>query len=571
MSGPGGGFAGTGVGGGGPGASCSPDGHAVTDAQGHVVKQCPKDEGCHNGACVAACLAESAKIGSIGCDFLAADPPFYENGSPGNTYAGACYALFVSNTWTANAHITVSRNGQTFDVTQFGYIPSGNAPNITYTPLDSSGLPPDQVAILFLSHNPNAMHTLGFPLSCPKSPALAMDAAVTGTGMGSAFHISSDQPIVAYDILPYGGATSFLPAASLLFPTTAWGSNYVVFGPHPEGGGELFLTIIGSKDGTTVTLNPKQTLPGGGGLAPATAGTPNTFTIGAGQTLQWIGAADPSAAVLSSTAPVGVVTGSTYLRVATANMTSGGGEDSAHQQIPHVNALGNEYVGPGVVTRVASMAPESVLYRIVGVVDGTQLTYDPPGIPGPSTLNQGQIAEFMTPAVFTVTSQATDHPFGFTHYLAGADQQTRPGCAPTPPFAGLTCGLGDEEWVNLLAPAQFRNHYSFFTDPTYATTNLVITRVADGSGAFSDVTIDCLGAPVSGWMPVGSGGKYQVAYVDLARGTVPVVPACGSSRHLADSKGDFGIVVWGTDYYASYGYAAGGNLTSVNHVIVPPS
>ncbi len=421
-----------------------------------------------------------------------------------------------------------------------------------------------------LSCDPNAKHTLGFPLTCPKAPALPMDAAISGTGQGQAFHLKSDQPIVAYDILPYGGATSFLPAASLLFPTTAWGSNYIVYGPHPAGGGELFMTLIGKSDGTTVTLNPKQTLAGGGGLAPATAGTANTFMINAGQTLQWIGSGDPSGAILQSSAPVGVVTGTTYLSVVTANMTSGGGEDSAHQQIPHINALGNEYVGPGLVTRVASMAPESVLYRMVGVVDGTQLTYDPP-VPGPATLGVGQIAEFQTATAFTVTSQAADHPFGFTQYLAGADATTRPGCAPTPPFAGLTCGLGDEEWVNLLAPAQFRNHYSFFTDPTYATTNLVITRIADGSGMFSDVTIDCLGAPVTGWMPVGSSGKYEVAYVDLVRGTTPVVAACGSSRHLADSKGNFGIVVWGTDYYASYGYAAGGNLSAVNKVVVPPS
>ncbi len=157
------------------------------------------------------------------------------------------------------------------------------------------------------------------------------------------------------------------------------------------------------------------------------------------------------------------------------------------------------------------MAPESVLYRIVGVVDGTALTYDPPSIPGPATLTVGQIVEFQSAAPFTVKSQDNAHPFGFTHYMAGADPQTRAGCAPTPPFAGLTCGLGDEDWVNLLAPAQFRNHYSFFSDPTYATTNLVITRVADGSGMFADVTIDCLGGPVSAWQPVGSSGKYQVA------------------------------------------------------------
>jgi hypothetical protein len=567
-----GGMTGAGTGTGGDAATgCTADGHGVTDAQGNVLMQCPPDQACLNGACVASCVAESGSVGSIGCDFLAADPPFYDNGTPGSTYAGACYAVFVSNTWTANAHLTVSRAGQTFDVSQFGYIPSGTAPNITYTPLDASGLPPDQVAILFLSHNPGAHHSLGFPLTCPKTPALTMDAAVSGAGKGAAFRVTSDQPIVAYDILPYGGATSFLPAASLLFPTNAWGSNYYVYGPHPAGGGKLFLTIIGGTDGTQVTLNPTQTLAAGGGLGAATANTNNTFTVDAGQTLQWAGAADPSGAVLQSSSPVGVVTGTTYLSVITANMTTGGGQDAAHQQIPHINALGSEYVGPGVVTRVSTLAPESVLYRMVGVVDGTTLTYDPaPPTGAPPTLSAGQIVEFQSASVFTVTSQGSDNPFGFTQYMAGADPTTRPGCAPSPPFAGLSCGLGDEEWVNLLAPAQFLRHYSFFTDPTYATTNLVVTRIADSTGTFQDVTIDCLGGPITGWQPVGNSGRYQVAYVDLVRGTAPVVAACGSSHHIADSAAPFGVVVWGTDYYASYGYAAGGNLSAVNTVVVHP-
>jgi hypothetical protein len=566
-----GGMSGTNTGagtGGDPAAGCTSDGHAVTDAQGMVLFQCPPDQACLNGACVASCVAESGNVGSIGCDFLAADPPFYANGQ-GSAESGPCYAVFVSNTWTAPAHLTVSRGGQSYDVTQFGYIPSGNAPNLTYTPLDANGLPPDQVAILFLSHTPGANNG-GYPLTCPKTPAIAMDAAVPGTGMGEAFHVTSDQPIVAYDILPYGGASTFLPSASLLFPTTAWGSNYYVFGPHTDGGGDVSLTIIGSADGTQVTLNPKQTLPGGGGLGTATAGNNNTFTVNAGQTLQWIGTADPSSAVLQSTAPVGVVTGSTYLRVTTSNMTSGGGEDSAHQEIPHINALGNEYVGCGVVTRLASLAPESVLYRIVGVVDGTQLSYDPgPPAGAPATLNAGQIVEFESASVFTVASQGSNNPFGFTQYMAGTDPQTRAGCSPTPPAPIFTSGLGDEDWLNLLAPAQFRSHYSFFTDPTYATTNLVVTRVADGGGNFQDVTIDCLSAPISNWQPVGNGGKYQVAYVELVRGAV-AVDQCASSHHIADSQGQFGVVVWGTDYYASYGYAAGGNLGAVNTVVVHP-
>src|SRR5262249_1375410 len=40
--------------------------------------------------------------------------------------------------------------------------------------------------------------------------------------------------VSAYDILPYGGALSYLPSAELLLPTTAWGTNYVAAGPQPS-------------------------------------------------------------------------------------------------------------------------------------------------------------------------------------------------------------------------------------------------------------------------------------------------------------------------------------------------
>ena len=85
----------------------------------------------------------------------------------------------------------------------------------------------------------------------------------------------------------------------------------------------------------------------------------------------------------------------------------------------------------------------------------------------------------------------------------------------------------------------------------------------DGGG------VACLGA-VTGWQPVGTAGKYEVAHVDLFRSFVGTTPACETSQHEATSAGAFGVTVWGTDYYASYGYPAGGNIGTINDVVVPP-
>ena len=125
---------------------------------------------------------------------------------------------------------------------------------------------------------------------------------------------------------------------------------------------------------------------------------------------------------------------------------------------------------------------------------------------------------------------------------------SRPGATVT--LGGLVpLNLGDEEFVNILPPAQFLTKYVFFTDPTYSTTNLVLTRVKGASG-FKDVKVDCLGT-VSGWKPIGSSGKYEWVGVDLVRGKVGV-GSCKNGPQVASSEGQFGLMVWGTDTYSSY-------------------
>ncbi len=320
--------------------------------------------------------------------------------------------------------------------------------------------------------------------------------------------------------------------------------------------------VVGTQDGTTVDVVPQANFPAGGALAAAPANVVTQFTIDAGEVVQWSNG-DPTGAVFQASAPIGIFTGNTYIRVPSHTSPGGGAQDSTHQQIPPISALGSEYVAGSVVTRLASLAPESVPYRILGVVDGTQLTYDPPIAGAPATLGAGDVFEFEATELFVVRSQDDDHPFTLSQYMPGANSSSRPGCGS---FG--SCGLGDEEWVVLLPPAQFLSRYPFFTDPTYSTTNLVITRSKVGD-AFEDVDVNCLGT-ITDWMPVGSEGLYEVAHVDLIRSGAGVTPACATSSHEATSAGPFGIMVWGTDSYASYGYPAGGNVGVINEVVVIP-
>jgi hypothetical protein len=247
-------------------------------------------------------------------------------------------------------------------------------------------------------------------------------------------------------------------------------------------------------------------------------------------------------------------------------MPAPGGE-SAHQQNLAVNALGVEYVAAPYETRRKDLAPEDVEYRFVGVVDGTELSYDPPQPGAPATLAKGQVVDFSTQGGVPRAGAGPDqHPFALAQLMDTANLPggSRPGA--TAPGFGLA--LGDEEFVIVLPPAQFLKRYAFFTDPTYATTNLVVTRVKK-EDAFEPVTVDCLGE-IDGWKPVGEDGHV--------RGDHRRPRARGHRRqrlhqrpsHVAESEGAFGLVVWGLDSFSSYAYPAGGSARALTDVIVSP-
>ena len=549
----------------GAGTSCSSDLHDVLDDSGNVVGTCPNDQGCAAGVCVAACQAAAASQGSVGCDFTVATPSFYP------TIAPPCFAVFLANNWPEDSTVTITRNGQTFDPTAFGRVPDGTANAGSWPPVAATGIAQSNVGVLFLSSDPTSANGTN-PTTCPVTPAVASTGGAAvwnngnqdSTGIGTAFHITTSFPVSAYDIMPYGGALSFLPSAELLLPTSAWGTNYVTSGPA-QTSGPGWGQIVASMDNTSVQITPKVALPGGTGVAAAPASSTTTYNLNAGQFVQWQNSGDMAGSVVTSTNPVSFTGGTAYLCLG-SNTSTGGGCDSGHQLIPPVSALGSEYVGPPYATRRADLQEESIKYRLVGTTDGTTMSYAPAVNGAPGTLGVGQVAEFEATGPITITSQDAMHPFYVGQYMSGCSvtSGSRPGYV-IPPASGQGPCLGDEEFVNILPPAQWLSSYVFFTDPTYATTNLVVVRKADSTGAFQDVTVDCLGV-IGNWKPVADGTKYQITNVDLKR--VTPVGTCTNGRHTASSGAAFNIMVWGLDNFSSYAYPAGGNVGKINPVVV---
>ncbi|HSQ66577.1 MAG TPA: IgGFc-binding protein [Polyangiaceae bacterium] len=540
-------FGDTGTGdGSGCGLGCSSDLHSVIDCNNNVVQTCTGTQGCDvsSGACIDACTAAVNNKNSVGCEYYATFMDQYDG-------ASACFVAFVANTWNTDVHINVDFNGSTLPVANFARIPSGKGQGIAYAPY-TGALPPGQLAILFLGGSQGAA-----PL-CPIATAEGTAAMISGTGVGHSFHITTDVPVVSYEMNPYGGGNAAVTGASLLLPVSAWDVNYIASTASPETAGPPGVTIIAAQNNTQVTFLPKVALVGGGAIPGGAANTPVKFTLQKGEQAQIEQSTDLVGSVISSSAPVGVMAGNPCM-----NSPQGVSYcDHGEQMLPPVRALGHEYVG----VQYRPRSGEPAIWRIVGAVDNTTLTFSPAISGAPGSISQGQMAEFNTGTPFVVKSQDDKHPFMMFEYMSGS----------TWSLLADQSGFGDPDFSVQVPPEQYLSHYVILTDPSYPETNLVLIRRPDPNNAFQDVTIDCLTSPIGGWKPVGA---YEWTRLDLQTGDFQDVGACSNGRHELKSNAPFGLGIWGwgtpntSSFTAnvSYSYPGGMNVQPINAVVVPPT
>jgi hypothetical protein len=560
------------------GLHCSSDLHSVVDCDNNVVTACPSDQGCSGTSCVAACDSAKANKSSLGCEYYAVDPDVLSGIGGG---AGGCFVAYIANTWDTPVTLSVDYGGMTLDASKFAYVPVGSGPGIKFTPLTGAAIPTGQVAAVFLADVPGANDGIG-PLTCPPSitPAIITDAATHGTGLGKAFHLSVTAPVAAFDIYPYGGGQVALTSATLLLPTSAWDTNYIAVTGYGQGAGIAglgsfpFVEIVAQQDNTTVTINPVAAITAAPGVAGAAQGMPTKYILQAGQELQFTQAVALDGSIIQSDNPVGVWGGKTTLSIEACC------DESSHQQIPPVRALGSEYAAVRYRNRYEG-TEESPPWRIIGAANGTVLTYDPSAPPGaPTTLNLGQVTSFDFNGPFTVRSQDYNHPFYMSAHMTGGalyDPSQQDGGADN---GAVMDGRGDAEFVNIVPPGEYLQSYIFFTDPTYPETDLVLVRTKGPKG-FQDVTLDCAGT-LTGWQPIGNAGNYEYTRFDLVTGNFVGTGSCNNGRHEIHSDGPFGVTVWGWGsaatgemfhgfytQYVSYAYPAGAGVAPINTVVVP--
>ena len=492
--------------------------------------------------CLNPCDAAVATRQSVGCEYYAT--------MMDSMLGDVCFAVFVANTSSVPAHLTVEYSGSELDIAAFARIPSGAGPGLTYQPFDpSAGLPPDQVVVLFLS-GPTGNVELP-AVACPVRSAIPTGVFLSKTGVGRSFRIASDVPVVAYQMNPYGGAGTSVTGASLLLPTSVWDSNYIVASAFSDASTSTSLNVVAQANATRVTIVPVRPVAGGDRIPASPAGVPFDIVLDRGEHAQ-ITQEDLTGSVLSADQPVGLMAGHECMEIPDGVLACDHGE----QMVPPIRALGNEYVG--VMHRPRGSEP--AVFRIIGAADGTSLSFSS-DVGGPQSLGLGEVFQFTTREPFVVKSQDEDHPFLLFTHMVGVN------------YASVPNNAGDPDSVLGVPPEQFLSHYVFFTDPTFPETNLVVVR-KKVDGSFADVVLDCAG-PLTGFTPLGD---YEWTRADLITGNFEGVGGCSTGRHVIDSENPFGLWIWGwgssvteaQTTSVSYGYPGGMNVKPINPVVVPP-
>ena len=518
-----------------------------------------------------ACALGADERGNAGCSFYPV--PVLGNG---------CYVAYVVNPGRETVHLGFAFHGVAASLAQFARRPQRQAGATVLAPFDeAAGLGPGEALVIFINEARNNGSRAAGNEACPV-PAISEHRGFDffpykeSTGIGDAYHLTADRPVVAYQMYGYEREARSGPSTTLLWPEEAWGRTTVV--ATPKDAFEMWgpdVIVVAGQDDTEVRFRPSQDIVDVDDPSRLVrSGVTKTVHLAAGEFVQ-IAAKEtrpftpfPSAwpplsgSIVSASKPVGVIGLAAGFAIPLG--TEGG---AAHQQLPPLEALGNEYVAVRYPDRLPTVDEETP-WQIVGAADGTALTYLPaPPKDAPLTLGVGQVAHFWSKTPFIVRSQDDRHPFFLAAYMTG------PGYLQ--PDSDVE-GPGHPLFVNAVPTAQYDRSYVFFTEPSFPETRLVVVRSQGVDGRFAEVKLACASAPLTGFTALGA---YEYAQVTLVSGDKPALAGCDNGVHAIESSAPFAVTVWGwggpranpnhtvTDSGA-YGYPAGARAHPVNHA--PP-
>lgn len=538
-----------------------------------VTGACDEGLSCVGGACLTERCASEARSGSyLGCEYLATPLPNLAWGFGGTPDSPLGIVLTNSRDDGPASVWIYQADGETpadlVGEVEIGLGPTGGVErpvtvqseildrrreqvNAGFTRAEGIEIPPGGVGIFLVPHMGNPGETSVRPMS---------------------YWVRTDEPVAAYQFGPYCCNYSFTNDASLLLPTSAFGTDHYYlgvpsWGSPPDGTGGTgsripnTITVLGTRPGTDVLIE----LPDGATVDPGTSaairltGSELSATIGPGDVLNVYGGlpdvnrspirgVDLSGARIRSSAPVGVFSG----HECTFYPWDRGACDHLEEQLLPIDTWGREFLltPPRFRSADLSRTTETLYWKVIAAEDDTvielgaawsTLEVSTPGFAGVPycgdfldgeariVLDAGQHCEFGARRAFSV---AASKPVMVLGVIAASD---------TVGFGATQAG--DPAIFAVPPRRQFRNEYAFIAPTTYALD--YVTIVAEpGTVVILDGQAVDMGRAAS---IAGSG----YVFVD-----VPI----DDGAHRVVGESPLGIIVYAYDDWVSYAFTGGLNL-----------
>lgn len=546
---------------------CNPDGTgsdrvATCDAQLGDV--------CHGGDCIDACTLAAQSRSYEGCEYWAVDLDNAVTATQGSA-AAQQFSVVLSNSSVLVADVTVEIMCTARDAASPALQCTEGQPHV----VEAFNIAPHDLKIVNLD-----------PREVDGSSRPELNDGPGTFRSSTAYRISSNAPLVAYQFNPLENVGVFSNDASLLFPTPALDTRYLVLSwpqtlaitSDPLTNGDInlraFLTIVGVADETVVTVDLSTDILGGADIGPALAGETITFSLGRFEVvnLETDGFnADFTSTVIRSTRPVAVFSGSeaSDTPMFDSFLERSCCADHLEEQLFPEAALGKAFVAVKTPLRskyldeagwdVSVVPDEPEWWRVLAAGEDTSVSTNLPPPNDGWLLQRGQSVIFESERDFVLT--ASD-PVALGQFPGGQFTTGIPSTLP----GGIRPPGGDPSFIVLPPIEQWRDHYLFLVPNKYAFDFLLIAAPTTAEILYDGLPLDAVLSCEYELIDAVNDIEYQAIRCPLSAPTPDGGGLQDDGVHTLESPNQdrFGLVVYGWDSFVSYGYPGGTNVQLIN-------
>lgn len=339
-----------------------------------------------------------------------------------------------------------------------------------------------------------------------------VDLETNDTVENKGIHVTALAEVTVYGLTRIQYTTD----AYLGLPVDILGTEHIVLGYPGVGSFSAQFALVGTQNGTTVTITPSVTAGG------HPAGVPFNIVLNQGQTYQ-LQANDVSGTIITSDKPISVFGGTRCANIPPGVLAC----DTVVEQLPPTATWGKSFVTMPLATRL-----KGDTFRFLASTNGTEVKVNGTTV---ATLNRGQLHEQIVtgPAQIVATE-----PILVAQYSNGSN------------FDGVT----SDPFMMLIPPyEQFLGGYTVSTPASGFVKNFI--NVVAPDAAVGTIALDGVPIPAGSFTTIGGSG-FSGAQLPVSLGT-----------HTLTGGGlPFGAFVYGFDSYDSYGYPGGLSLAPVARV-----